>query len=93
MSHNIPYILADRTGELERTEFIDLNNRLKLGVVPSRDCSLIQIYNSARMQISPIWRDPDVTLQFGANHALGDIHWRGCDGIRMVDYLPRVLSE
>ena len=96
----MPYFFEDKTGSITGTEFIDLNDRMKLlyrrrQSSASANHEVYEIYDTSCGRFD--WFDkPKITLTFGRDHSLGTVGF-GAGGetaeytIRMETYL-RVVN-
>jgi len=89
-----PYFLEDKTGSLAGSEFVDLNDRMKLVWRRTRaDGQGTQYYiydlTSGRPDAET---KPVVILDFGPNSSLGLINY-GSSYIKMENYLQKVTPS
>jgi hypothetical protein len=83
ISAPLPYILEDRSGVYNASDFDDIYDRLFLRIVESsHDAkpSVLMIYDmgrrsSRRRDSRHLDRQPSVVLEFGSNGALGNVHF------------------
>jgi len=83
ISAPLPYVLEDRSGVYNASDFDDIYDRLFLRIVESSHdakTSVSMIYDmgrrsSRRRDSRHLDRQPSVVLQFGSNGALGNVHF------------------
>jgi len=88
--YGMPYLLEDRTGQLTGSDYIDMNDRLRLCLrctaqAPSHTAYMI---HNATHQHDP--SNPLIALAFGPNSSLGTITLRNGAPIAMEDYLAKL---
>ena len=99
-SASLHYVLEDRSGVYNDSDFEDIYDRLFLRIAePSRDAetSILMIYDmgrrsSRRRDSRHFDRQPSVVLDFGTNGKLGSIHFMqppGGHSLPMYQYLRK----
>jgi len=103
ISAPLPYVLEDRSGVYNASDFDDIYDRLFLRIVESSHdakTSVSMIYDmgrrsSRRRDSRHLDRQPSVVLQFGSNGALGNVHFMrspAASSLPMHQYLLSALS-
>ncbi|KAI6002842.1 hypothetical protein EDD15DRAFT_2385443 [Pisolithus albus] len=82
-TYGMPYILEDKTGELTGSDFIDINDRLRLRLRCTAQAPTHGVYDT---QLSRAL----VALAFGPDDSLGTIVFESRSPMAMSEYLRRV---
>lgn len=82
MNRELPYLLEDRTGSHNASDFDDIYDRIFFRVAPSPSPHALMIYDigTRSTSLSPkfhLQRKPVVVLQFATNGALGTVEFHG----------------
>ena len=88
--YGMPYLLEDRTGKLTGSDFVDMNDRLRLRL----HCTAQVLTHTAYMIHNTTHEhdpsNPLVALTFGPNNALGTITMRSGASMPMNQYLAKL---
>ncbi|ETW81206.1 hypothetical protein HETIRDRAFT_419117 [Heterobasidion irregulare TC 32-1] len=88
----MPYFLEDKSGTLLGSEFVDVNDRMRLGF----RCTLRDVHRTAymiydlTMPSQGAYSFPVATLDYGANNALGTVIFSGRGSMPMSQYLSKM---
>ncbi|KAI6040218.1 hypothetical protein EDC04DRAFT_1522990 [Pisolithus marmoratus] len=91
-TYGMPYILEDKTGELTGSDFIDINDRLRLRLrctAQAATHTAYMIHNVTHGHEREVSRAL-VALAFGPDHSLGTITFESRSPVAMGEYLRRV---
>ncbi|KAI9571190.1 hypothetical protein HD554DRAFT_2017535 [Boletus coccyginus] len=88
--YGMPYLLEDKTGKLSGSDFVDMNDRLRLCVRCTAQApthTAYMIHNATHGHDSS---NPLIALAFGANNSLGTITIRSGAPVPMDQYLAKL---
>ncbi|TDL24297.1 hypothetical protein BD410DRAFT_827289 [Rickenella mellea] len=89
----MPFLLADKTGCLDGSDFSDLFGRLSLRITRTqqnsqRNAYMVYKLNDPRTVVNHV-NQPQASLDFGPNHALGTVSIGRGPHIQMSEYLKQ----
>lgn len=90
--YGMPYLLEDKTGKLSGSDFVDMNDRLRLQLrctaqTPTHTAYMIHNATHGHDPLNPL-----IALTFGPNNSLGTITMRSGAPIPMNEYLAKLSS-
>ncbi|KAG5725675.1 hypothetical protein E4T56_gene7292 [Termitomyces sp. T112] len=91
-NYGMAYFLEDKSGMLTGSEFVDLNDRIRLSYIcTARDTNqtVYMIYDATTVDSSS---RPLLALTFGPNNALGTVHISPDDSMPMRQYLKKAST-
>jgi hypothetical protein len=95
-NYGMPFFLEDKTGKLTGSEFVDINDRLKLTVrCTAHDAmhTAYMIYDRSNVSsFANGYPKPLVALDFGPNNSLGTVSFGVGGVVPMKEYLSKVSS-
>lgn len=90
--YGMPYLLEDKTGKLTGSDFVDMNDRLRLSLrrtaqAPTHTAYMIHNATYGQDSLNPL-----IALSFGPDNSLGTITIRSGASIPMDQYLTKVST-
>jgi hypothetical protein len=88
----MPYLLEDKTGKLTGSDFVDINDRLRLRLRCTAQAPTHTAYMILNMTHGNDARNPLIALAFGADNSLGTITIGSGVSMTMKQYLVKLSS-